>query len=250
MALAFTAILAGCALGGSIGGPSLDGKAFLSVAVTDGGVARPLVAGTRIRLDFRAKDASFHAGCNHMGGDYRLDGGRLVFDAVGGTAMACDADLMAQDQWLGEFLSSNPTLTLAGDELTLASGSTVIRLQDREIVEPDIPIAGQTWTLESIISGDAVSSVPQGVVATLSFHADGSVEVETGCNSGSAMWKAVGAGIDVAGLGLTKKACAGPEAAVEGSVVAVLRAGSIVAGIDANVLTLMAGQAGLQYRAR
>ena len=38
---------------------------------------------------------------------------------MGSTEMACEPPLMAQDQWLSNFLTSGPTYTLDGDTLTL-----------------------------------------------------------------------------------------------------------------------------------
>lgn len=247
-ALALIATLvtaAGCA--GSAA--TIANRSFLSVAVTDGGAARPLVAGTRIRLDFRASDLGASAGCNTIGGTYRIDGGRLVFEGGSMTEMGCDQDRDAQDQWLVQLLGSKPAARLTGDELVLESGSIEVRLLDRKIVEPDVALTGPTWTVVSILAGDAVSSIPDGAVATLVFHADGSLTVNAGCNQGGARWKAVGRGIEVSDLGLTKKACEGAGGQLESAVVGVLRAGTLAASIDSNLLTLQAGAQGLQLRA-
>jgi heat shock protein HslJ len=246
--LAMAAILtaaAGCAASA----PLLASRTFLSVAVTDGGVARPLVAGTRIRLDFRATDIGASAGCNSIGGTYRIEDGRLIFEGGSMTEMGCDQDRDAQDQWLVQLLGSRPAVRLVGDELTLESGSIVVRLLDRKIVEPDVALTGPTWTVVSIIAGETVSSVPAGATATLVFQADGTLTVNAGCNQGGARWKAVGSGIEVSDLVLTKKACEGPGGQLESAVVGVLRAGAIAAAIDSDLLTLQAAAQGLQLRA-
>lgn len=246
--LALVAILA-AASGCAASAPSLAGRVFLSVGVTDGGVARPLVPGTRIRLDFRAGDLGASAGCNSMGGTYRIEDGRLVFEGGSMTEMGCDPDRDAQDQWLITLLASRPAARLTGDELILESGSVVVRLLDRKVVEPDVALSGPTWTVVSIIDGGAVSSVPAGAVATMAFKANGTFELNAGCNQGGGAWKAVGTGIEVSDLVLTKKACEGPGGTLESAVVGVLRAGSIAAAIDSNQLTLQAGTKGLQLRA-
>jgi heat shock protein HslJ len=238
-------LMAGCAATA----PQVAGRTFLSVAVTDGGAARPLVAGTRIRLDFRQTDLGASAGCNSMGATYRIENGLLIIEGGAVTEMACDAERMAQDDWLFGLLGSKPAIRLIGDELVLESGSTVVRLLDRKVVEPDVALTGPTWTVASIISGGTVSSVPAGATATLVFHADGTLAVDAGCNTGSATWKAVGGGIEVSGLGLTKMACQGAAAQLESAVIAVLRAGTIAAAIDSDMLTLQAGAEGLQLRA-
>jgi heat shock protein HslJ len=241
-------------LGGLLGacqasGLSLAGRTFLSTAVTEGGAAKALVAGTRIRLTFADGSLSASAGCNTMGADYRLDGGRLVVGNLSMTEMGCDADRMAQDQWLIAVLGARPTLALLGDQLTIDGGGVVLQLLDRRVAEPDLVLVGPTWIVDSIISGDAVSSVPDGVTARLVFHADGSLDVDDGCNQGSARWNVAGAAIEVTDLGLTKKACSGPAGDLEAAVLGTLRAPAIVASIQANRLTLMAGSGGLGLRA-
>lgn len=229
--------------------PALTDRVFLSVAVTDGGVARPLVAGTRIRLDFRATDLGASAGCNSIGGTYRIESGRLVFDGASMTEMACEDKRMAQDDWLVALLAAKPSIRVAGDELTLESGSVVIRLMDRKVVEPDLTLTGRVWTVESIIEGDSVSSVPEGVSATLTFNADGTLDLDAGCNRGGGRWLAVAPGIRVSDLILTKMACDGARAQLEAAVLGVLRQDAIAATIEADVLTLQAAGSGLQLRA-
>ena len=242
-------VLVSTAIGCAASAPSLANRTFLSVGVTEGGAPRPLVGDTRIRLDFRATDLGASAGCNSMGGTYRIENGRLVFEGGSMTEMGCDAERAAQDQWLIALLASKPAARLTGDELILESGSIVVRLLDRKVVEPDVALTGPTWTVFSIINGDVVSTPPQPVPATLQFNGDGTMTIFAGCNQGGATWKAVGSGIQVSDLVLTKKACDGPAGALESAVLGVLRAGTIAAAIDSNQLTLQAGTQGLQLRA-
>ncbi|MEO8273508.1 MAG: META domain-containing protein [Chloroflexota bacterium] len=250
VATAITILLvtvAGCSMAGA--SPGLADRVFLSVSVTDRGVARPLVAGTRIRLDVRATDIGASAGCNSISGTYRLEGGRLVFEGGAMTEIGCDADRMSQDDWLIALLGSKPAVRLSGNELTLESDTIVVRLLDRKVAEPDAALTGHAWTVVSVIAGDTVSSVPAGAVATVTFNVDGTMSVNAGCNQGGAAWKAAGTGIEVSALVLTKKACEGAGGQLESAVVGVLRAGSIAASIDADMLTLLAGGGGLQLRA-
>jgi heat shock protein HslJ len=245
-----TAALALLAAACSAAAPSLADREFLSVNVTDGGQARPLVAGTRIRLNFSGANLGASAGCNSIGGTYRVQDGRLIFEGGVMTEMACDPDRDRQDQWLITFLGSRPTIRLSGNDLTLVSGSVAVQLLDRKVAEPDANLVGPTWTLASIIDGDAVSSVPAGQSATLTFRSDGTVDVFAGCNRGSGAWKLAGAGIEVGGIALTKMACDGPAALVEAAVLRVLNAGgALSAEIRASSLTLRSGGAGLQLQA-
>ena len=249
IAVAIALLAAAFASGCSPTAPQLAGREFVSIGVTDGGSPRPLAPATSVLMRFTATDLSGDAGCNGFGGGYRVDGGRLVIDNFSMTAMACDPERDAQDTWLLAFLASKPTISLVGTDLRVESGSVVLTLRDREVVEPDVNLVGPTWTLEAIITGDAVSSVPLGVEATLVFKDDGTIEVNAGCNRGSGRWAAVGGGIEFGPVMLTKMACQKDGATVESAVVGVLGAGTVTATIDNTMLTLLAGGQGLQYRA-
>jgi heat shock protein HslJ len=226
----------------------LDGTEWLSIAVTEDGEDRPLVDGTQIRLSFADGQLGASAGCNTMGGTYRIEDGRLLFVGGGMTEMGCDDERHAQDDWLLGFIGAQPSIAQEGDKLTLTSGATVIALQDTEVAEPDLPLTGTTWTVDSIISGDAVSSVPNGAPATLVFTDDGRLEVNTGCNTGGGTYEVTDGTLRVSELMTTLRACDGAAAQLESAVMGVLNAGEIAYAIDAGSLTLMAGDQGLGLR--
>jgi heat shock protein HslJ len=226
----------------------LAGRSFVSVRVTDGDDDFPLVPGTRIDLSF-IDGLGARAGCNHLFGRYRIDGDRLLVDQMGMTEMGCEPPLMAQDQWLIAFLSSGPTFALNGNDLLLTSGDVTITLLDREIAEPDQPLQNITWGLTSLITGDAVSSVPLGVMPTLLFRDDGTLELNTGCNSGGGSYTVEGDRLVLRDIVLTDMACAGAAGQVEQAVVSVLGVEGLSLAIDGTSLTLMAGNNGLQYSA-
>jgi heat shock protein HslJ len=228
---------------------SINGRDFLSVDVTHGGQPRPLVAGTKIRLAFQDGSLTANAGCNTIGGLYQIGDGKLVFTGGTMTEMGCDDGRMAQDDWLIAILGSEPTITLEGDALTLLAGETSISLLDREVAEPDQLLTGRTWTLTSLISGDAVSSVPADVVATLAFGEDGSVDVMAGCNSGGGSYTVDADSISFSDVFTTKMACQGPHMQVENAVLQVISTDGLTFNIDANVLTITAADVGLQFSA-
>jgi heat shock protein HslJ len=163
------------------------------------------------------------------------------------TDMACDAPLMAQDQWVGSFIGG-ATVALAGNTLTLGNGGVTMNLTDREAADPDRPLVGTRWIVDGFVSGDAVSSVPMGVVASVQIAADGTMAVDAGCNVGSAPVTVEATTFTVGPMALTKKACEAGHAAVEAAVTTVLQ-GSVRYTIEADVLTLTNGPAGLTLRA-
>lgn len=247
--LVLVLLLAACSGDAAPGGNTgLDGRAFLSTSVTDDGADRPLVDGTRIRISFDDGQVGASAGCNTIGGTYRIEDGVLVFEGGGMTEMGCDDERHAQDDWLSEFLGSRPTVTESGSEIKLTSGDTVITLQDSEVAEPELPLTGTTWTVDSLISGDAVSSVPNGAVATLTFTDDGRVEVNTGCNQGSGRFEVTNGTMRFIDVAVTEMACDGPGGQLEAAVLPLLGADGVTWAIDAGTLTLMAGNLGLTLR--
>ena len=230
---------------------SLDGRTFVSTSVTRGGADFPLVNNTQLRLTFDPPVLHGTAGCNSMSGNYLIAGNVLHVDQLAMTEMACDPPaLMDQETWFAQLLGSQPTLALDGNNLTITSADTVVTMVDREIAEPDAKLVGPVWTVDTIISGEAASSVPQGVIASLQFDENGGLTLNTGCNDGGGKYTVDGGTITFSDLVTTEKACAGAAGQLEQAVVAVLSAGTVDYSIDANRLTLTAGAAGLGLTAR
>jgi len=229
--------------------PDLNGRTFLSINVTDDGVLRTLVANTRIRINFQDGQLGASVGCNSMGGTYSIEDGKLIFHGGGMTEMGCDPARHAQDDWLMNFLGSQPQITVNGFDLVLTSGTTKVELLDREVAEPDQPLVGPTWTLSSIITGQAVSSVPAGVTATITFNADGTVNIEPGCNRGGGTYTVTEEEIVFSGLETTAMGCMASVMGVENAVLGVLSGNAVTFAVEAGLLTIMAGEHGLQFTA-
>ncbi len=227
---------------GASGRQGLEGRTFLSTAIQ----GRTLVPGSQVRLSFEAGRIGASAGCNSMGGAYAIDGDLLVARQLATTEMACDPPLMEQDQWLASLLGG-ATIGLDGDTLTLAADGVRLTLLDREVADPDRPLTGTRWVVDGLVSVDAVSSVPAGVIAALIFDAD-RVEVEAGCNTGAGPVAIDDGTLTFGPIALTEMACAGDAWVVEQAVTAVLR-GQVAYAIEADALTLDAGGVGLVLRA-
>ena len=224
-------------------GPGSDGpwgRDFLSTAVTEHGQERPLANGTRIRLGF-TEDGRLvaSAGCNTMSGQAEIRDGRLVVADLATTEMGCDSERHAQDEWLAGFLSSRPRVDLAGDDLTLTGGGAEIRLRDREVADPDRALYGTRWVVDTVVDGDAASSVPRGAEAHAVLNEDGTFGGSTGCNQmgGRATVDDAGGTIAFAEVVATKMACDEAKMALERSVLAVLD-GTVTHEVEADRLTL------------
>ena len=244
LAIVTTAIVVACSSAGAPSAPpaSLDGHTYLSTNLQ----GPALVPGTRIRLAFADGSLNANGGCNTMGGTYSIDGDRLKTSQMFMTEMGCDDPRMQQDDWLARFLG-NVTYTLDGDTLTLTNGTIRLTLVDKEVATPDQPLEGTHWVLDGIVSGDAVSSVPAGVVASIRI-ANGRVDVEAGCNTAGGTVALSADKLTFGPIALTKMACDGGAMAVETAVTTVL-SGAVDYTIDADILTLDAGDAGLIFRA-
>lgn len=248
LGLTIVFIAAACTAGPGAGpSESVVGRQFLSTGVTVNGAERPLVEGTRIRLSFTDRGISASAGCNSIGGTYTITAGQLLVADLVMTEMGCDAPRHEQDAWLAAFLGARPTLRLSGNELTLEADGTVVRLLDREVAEPDLPLVGTVWTLVTIIDGEVASSVPVMPAPTLAFGDDGQLTLHTGCNSGFGTYVAEGTTLRLSAIGTTKMACPGARDETERAVLAVLNAGTVTFRIDASTLRLTAGVLGLEY---
>ncbi len=226
------------------------GRDFLSTAVSEKGQSRPLVAGTRIRLSFTDDGRIVAgAGCNTMAGQAEVRDDRLVVADLSTTEMGCDPDRHAQDEWLARFLSSRPKMRLAGPELTLSGDSTEIRLQDREVADPDPaqaserpgsrPLRGTRWVVDTVIDGQAASSVPEGADANVTFGDDDAFGGSTGCNQmgGTAVVDEAAGTAAFSDVFATKIACEDDKMALEEAVLSVLD-GQVTYTVKADRLTL------------
>jgi heat shock protein HslJ len=238
-------IIAACSssYGGSGSPVLLDGHTYLSTQ-TQGA---DLVAGTRIRLTFADGQLSANAGCNIMGGVYSIEGDQLRTVQLSMTEMGCDEQRARQDEWLARFLGSSATVNIDGDTLTLTAGTITLTLLDEEVATPDQPLEGTRWVLEGIVAGDVVSSVPAGVTASIQI-ANGRADLKAGCNQGGGPVEVTGDQLTFGPMMLTKMACEAGPMSVESAVVSVL-SGAVAYTIDADLLTLAAGDAGLIFRA-
>lgn len=144
--------LAGCSSDSESAGPLqindplLEARSFAATSVTEAGAERTLVGPDPVTVSIIDGGISAEAGCNTLFGGAAIDAGVLTLDGpLGSTMMACPPELMDQDQWLAQFLSSGPTIAATDTELTLTSGDTVMVLAPIETIglyDTPLPEAG------------------------------------------------------------------------------------------------------------
>jgi heat shock protein HslJ len=229
--------LAGCGHESGAGGGSLKGRSYLSTAVTADGKPKELVADTRIRMQFTDDGRLIaDAGCNSMGGKVSTTGGRLSVQDLAITDLGCDPPRHAQDDWLAELLQDEPAWKLQADRLSVTKGGTELVLQDRATAEPDKPLDGTKWLLETVIAGEMASQTVGSERAHLTISGE-RVTGSTGCNDLQGIVARTGDKLTFGELSVTLKACTGDVAAVEQAVLAALK-GEVTYSIEANRLKL------------
>lgn len=226
-------------------GADLAGRTFVSTSVT----GFELIDGTEIRIAFEEDHLSASAGCNTVGSAYTVENGLISVSEPSATLMACDPQLMAQDDQLIGFLTDDPTITVSGDVLTLAGADVTVEMQEESGEGNGAPLVGTTWTLDSIVDGDSASSVPTGVEPpTLEISDAGQASVFTGCNRGGASVEVGDATLTFGPLGLTKMACSDDATAVEATVTSIID-GKVDYSINGDGLTVSKDAQALEYRA-
>ncbi len=127
-ALAVAALtLTACGGGGATAGgdpQSLVDTAYAVTTITVEGADREVLG--PVEIAFTADTISVMTPCNGMSGPVTYSESTLTVGALAQTKMACEPALMDQDQVIAYALAANPTWQLAGEQLTLTGGGTVI----------------------------------------------------------------------------------------------------------------------------
>jgi heat shock protein HslJ len=232
---------------GAAASSPFDGTTYLSTGTT----GFDLVDGSRVRIEFADARLSANAGCNTQNGGYSVEGDVLKVDTLASTQMACDEPLMTQDATIAALLSASPTFTLDGDTLTLTDGTKTLTLQDSKVADPARPLSGTAWTVTSVVTKDAMTSLADAT-ATIMFEvaADGTgtAQVNAGCNTGQASVTVTDTDITWGPLALTKKMCEGNAMELETAVTTTLQ-GTTTYTIEGGTLSLKNGSNGLELSA-
>ncbi|MGB9345815.1 MAG: META domain-containing protein [Ilumatobacteraceae bacterium] len=206
----------------------LAGQAFESTSVE----GYDLVEGSTIELGFETDALGARAGCNSLSGGYTISDGTLEVGAMASTMMACEDALMAQDQWLSEFLTSSPEITLDGGTLTLTGSDATMTLG---VIAPT-ELEGTTWIVSGTVANEAVTVSLVDSEASMSIT-DGQAQVDTGCNTGSSTVEVTDTTITFGPLALTRMACDEELTRLEASVVLALD-GEVTYEISGDTLTI------------
>ena len=116
-ALAMLAALSGCVAAASGSTSALVGSEWQLIAI-DGD---PAANRDRAKLSFAADSLGASVGCNRIGGNYRVEGNRLIAGPLTQTEMYCEGLVWGQEQALSALLVGAPEMRMTDGRLTLVS---------------------------------------------------------------------------------------------------------------------------------
>ena len=244
-------IAAGCTTNAPVPpGPALDGTRWTLTDYVADGTSRHILNGTTVTLEFgRDGKITGSAGCNHYFADYTLKGAAITIGQAGSTEMYCTPPgVMEQESAYLATLIRAASVTATNDRLSFTDAKGTAILSFTKIVPPvPAPLIGTNWTLDSLYTGDAVSSVITGTTITAVFGEDGRVTGSAGCNNYFGSYTATGKSLLIGSTGSTKMNCPGRGIMLqEGSYLASLGktasytiSGNRLSLADANGATLL-----------
>jgi heat shock protein HslJ len=244
--------LAGCAdLNGPTaptGGTSIDGAWVL---VAGSGPQGPLpIVSDAVTLLVEEDEWGGTAACNHYGGAVEVDGDRVRVREVFRTEMACldDRLMRLEDAYLDAFAVVERAQRI-GDELVLTGVRVELRFAPVP-PEPDAPLVGTHWELDTLVEGTGDTSAVSSVFGSppLLLTEDGTLEGGTGCNRIGGRYQPAGDRLRIDALATTKVGCDEPLTRQEAHLLAVLGSDPLVV-IEGSRLMLTAPDGrGLGYR--
>ena len=151
------------------------------------------------------------AGCNHYFASYDMKGTTIAIGQAGSTMMYCMGEgVMEQESAYLALLTRAASVNSVNDRLTFADAQGNMILSFARIVPPaPEPLVGTTWTLDSLYTADAVSSVISGTTITAVFEGDGRVSGSAGCNNYFGSYTVTGSLLSIGSVGSTKMNCPG-----------------------------------------
>jgi heat shock protein HslJ len=186
------------------------------------------------------------APCNAYRGTIDLgDDGSVEISDLAATRRACERPVMEAET---EFLAALEAVDHAEvdvddegrddrDRLTL-TGPDGVELGFSSFDARDLLIG--EWTLVDVNTGDAIQSMVLGTEPTLRFDDDGTMAIDTGCNTGGADWELDGDEITVEAARTTLRACEGDVMDQETAILAALEGAERVE-VAPGSLTLLDG---------
>lgn len=124
--LAALPLVVGCGTPPPVSLGKLNGTTWHFTAI-DG--AAP--SGKQATLTFQPGRVGANVGCNGMGADAKIEGGRIIAGPVISTQMYCEG-VMEQERAIGALLAAKPSITVRGTTMTLRGGGHIAELRKKD----------------------------------------------------------------------------------------------------------------------
>jgi len=203
------------------------------------------------------------SGCNEYSGLYSLRGTTLGITQVKSTKMACEPDIMTQENQYLALLPKVSTYEMNGDQMVLytmlgekvlqykksQAATTTVTPKSTPLVSPRTLVG--TWVLKSFTDGKG-GFVPVQAAAPIDakFQQDGSLSGSSGCNQYTTTYSTSGESISISPAATTRMACEPAVMAQETAYLALLqKAGKFVIYGDSMTLYDSNGAVLLNYSA-
>jgi heat shock protein HslJ len=219
------AALAGCGHGRSAESQALvpqdpgdlEGSEWVLVATGDTDAVPP---SRTVTLNIADGAASGAGRCNQFRLPFSVDGDDLTTGPIAATKVACVRQVMQAERRFFRALEAADTAVTVSGELVL-TGPDDVRLVFAP-ADDSAELAGD-WYVGSVATDRGLESV-DGSPPRLDFGDDGEVQVDSGCNTGSATWSEEGRNVTIAEPRMTLKACDTPVGVMdrEAALVAAL----------------------------
>lgn len=216
---------------------ALWGRTFVSTTVT--GTAIP--GGGPLEVAFPERDGiAMSAGCNRGIGSVELADGIVRTGPIATTMMGCPGDVAGADKWMTDLFATRPEWRLADDILTLVAPGISVTLADKKTTDPDRPVIGTPWEVDTLIGPDAVSTSTalETAAPTLTIGRDGQATGSTGCNRFTGPVRVGDSTITFGPLVTTPTACSDELAAIDETVRRVLD-GEVTYSVDGPTMRLL-----------
>jgi heat shock protein HslJ len=176
---------------------------------------QPLVPGSGISAQFTSDGKlSGSAGCNQYSGTYSVSGNTMkISSSLATTMMACQQNIMDQENAYLKALGEVKNYTVSGDQLTLSDANNNSLL----VYKPQSQnLSGTSWQVIAYNNGkQAVVSVMAGTTLSMEFGKDGTLSGNAGCNTYSGSYAVTGRQIKIGPLASTMMYCGDPAGVMD-----------------------------------
>lgn len=178
------------------------------------GVLVDVIDDTHMDIVFESSQTAGSSGCNRFSGPYTLDGNAVTIGPLMSTLMACDEELMVQENGYLAAVQSTASFDIEGSSLRLfdAEGTEVA------VFEADMsPLTGEQWLCTGYNNGKgAVVSLALETTITIEFTDKGESMGSSGCNTYDADYEIDDENaMSLSQIAVTEMFCASPDGIME-----------------------------------